>query len=262
VCTPIIAGVASFASGALGAVGQYQAGQAANANAIASYKHQIQMREHDWRNQLSTWAHRRLEYKNEVRSNEEAANRGYAAEQTRLNEQFMQAAFQKQDMLVGLLQQQGLNGERVGNSAAKINQSLLSQYGRNNATIAASLSSARNAMTERQEDIRRQLQSGNQKAYSQVALRPIAGIAPQKPQLSNPGMGLMLGLGQAAIGGVSAFSSLKAPSAGNFGTNNWGGSGASNFQPNTNIPGINYGGVPSYAMPSGAGWANSFNYQT
>jgi hypothetical protein len=256
VCLPAIGAIAGVASSAMGAVGSYQQGQAANANAIANYEHQLQMREHDWRMQLSTWAHRRLEYKNEIRSNNDAASRGYAAEQTRLNEQFMQAAFQKQDMLTGLLKSQGGIGEMAGGSAARLNQSMLAQFGRNNATIAANLSSARDATMQRSEDIRRQLQGANQKAYSQVALKPIAGIAPPKPQLSDPTIGLVGGLLGAAAGGIGAFNSLQAPSAGN-----WGGSGASNFQPNTTIPGINYGGMPSFSMPSGTGWANSFNYQ-
>jgi len=262
VCAPAIAGIASAASGAMGAVGSFQQGQAANANAIASYKHQLQMREHDWRMQLSTWAHRRLEYKNEIRSNSQAAARSYASEQTRLNEQFMQAAFQKQDMLAGLLKEQGALGEMTGKSAARINQSMLAQYGRNNATIAQNLTSARDAMIQRNEDTRLQLQGANNKAYSQIALRPIAGIAPPKPVLSDPSIGLAAGLLGSVASGVSAFNALKAPSAGNFGSNNnWGGSGASNFQPNTTIPGINYGGVPSFSMPSAAGWSNSFNYQ-
>jgi hypothetical protein len=154
------------------------------------------------------------------------------------------------------LKSQGAIGEMAGGSAARLNQSMLAQFGRNNATIAANLSSARDATMQRSEDIRRQLQGANQKAYSQVALKPIAGIAPPKPQLSDPTIGLVGGLLGAAAGGIGAFNKLQAPSAGN-----WGGSGASNFQPNTTIPGINYGGMPSFSMPSGTGWANSFNYQ-
>ena len=249
-CAPVLA----FASGALGAVGQFQQGQAANAAAIADYKHQLELREHDWRNTLSTWAHRRLEYKNETNSNNEAASRGYAAEQSRLNEQFMSAAFQKQDQLVGLLRSQGMLGELTGNSAAKMNQAMLAQFGRNNATIAANLSSARDATIERGIDINRQLRSANQKAYSQVALAPVAGIAPPAPQLSNPGMGLAIGLAQAGIGAYSAAQGLKAPPAGGGSGGNWGGSGASNFRTDVTIPGINYG-----SLGNGANYANSFS---
>jgi hypothetical protein len=204
--------------------------------------------------ELSTWAHRRLEYKKELQSNAEAANRGYVAEQTRLNEAFQAAAFQKQDQLMEMLKGQGALGEMQGVSAGRLNQSVLAQFGRNNATIAANLSSARNAAVERQEDIRRQLMSANNKAFSQVALKPIAGIAPPKPVLSDPTMGLVAGLAGAAAGGINTYNSLKAPPAFTPSPGNY--SGGASFQPNTTIPGINYSGVPSYTMPSGGMGAN------
>lgn len=263
-CLPAVGAVLGVVSSAAGAVGQFQAGQAANANAIASYEHALQQREHAWRMELSTWAHRRLEYKKELQSNSEAANRGYVAEQTRLNEAFQSAAFQKQDQLVALMQKQGMIGEMQGNSAARLNQSMLAEFGRGNATIAANLASARNAAVQRQEDIRRQMQGANNKAFSQVALKPIAGIAPPKPVLSDPTMGLVAGLAGAAAGGIGAFNSLKAPQA-FTGTSNLPGANPANFQPGLSISGINYGGVPSYSMPSGGLGANfnsSYNFLT
>ena len=264
-CLPAAVGaVLGVASSAAGAVGQYQAGQAANANSVASYEHALQEREHSWRNELSTWAHRRLEYKKELQTNDEAANRGYVAEQTRLNEAYQAAAFQGQDQLVALMQKQGLNGERQGVGAGRLNQSDLAAFGRGNATIAANLSSARNAAVMRQEDIRRQMQGANNKAFSQVALKPIAGIAPPKPQLSDPTMGLVAGLAGAAASGIGAFSSLQAPQA-FTGTSNLPGANPANFQPGLSISGINYGGVPSYSMPGGGLGANfnsSYNFLT
>lgn len=241
-CAPAVAGIASVASGAMGAVGSYQQGQSANASAIANYKYQLKVRENDWMMKMNEWNYKRSLYKRTVRENTDAARRGYEAEQTRLNEQFMQAAFQKQGMLTELMRSQGALGERQGNTAAKLNQSLLANFGSNNATIAANLTSARGAMQQRNLDIRRSLQSANNQAFSQVALRPQAGIAPPPPQLSNPGIGLAAGLLGSVASGLGTYNSLKAPPAfgggGISATPSWGGAG--NFQPNTTISGINY----------------------
>lgn len=253
-CDPITAGVATFAQGALGAVGQYQSSQLDNEQAIAQYEYQLAQRKHAWMMDLSTWGHRRLEYKNTVDENNYAAGRGYAAEQERLNEAFQQAAFQNQDQMIQLLQAQGaLGGERQGNSAARLNNAVLSQYGRNNATMAANLVSARDAMRTRNEDIRLQLKSANNKAYSEVALKPIAGIAPPQPILSDPGMGLALGLASATAAGIGQYASLKAPNpgGGGGGGNSLPGANPSNFRTDLTIPGVNYTPPPSsWTLPT------------
>jgi hypothetical protein len=108
------------------------------------------------------------------------------------------------------------------------------------------------------------MQGANNKAFSQVALKPIAGIAPPKPALSDPTMGLIGGLAGAVAGGINSFNSLQAPQA-FTGTSNLPGANPANFQPSLSIPGVNYGGIPSYSMPSGGLGANfnsSYNFLT
>lgn len=256
-------GIATFASGAASAYGNYQQGQAANANAISNYEYAIKQREVAWRNDLKVWSAKRKQYAQTLRANNTALNRSYQSEQARLNEQYQAAAFQKQDQLVAMIKQQGLLGERQGVGAGKLSQEVLAQYGRNNATIAANLVSARNAMIMRQQGYRDQAKAANNQAYSNVAVKPRPGVAPPAPNLTNPGLGLATGLLGAAVGGFSAYNSMKPPGGGSpppGGGMYPPGSGA--FDPSMTIPGINYGGIPSnYAMPSGTNWSNTFNYQ-
>lgn len=211
------------ASGGLSAYGQYQQGVAANENAKRQYEYAIKQRALAWKQDLKIWNHKINVFEKQVKFNNQAANRSYEAEQNRLNEQFMQAAFQKQDMMVKLFKEQGMYGEVTGKSGNKLNQALLSQYGRNNATIAANLASARDATRTRQQDIRFQLRSANNQAYNNVGVKPVPGVAPPAPVLSNPGMGLAIGLGQAALGGINAGIGAMAP--------NPGGGGQYNFNP-------------------------------
>ena len=74
----------------------------------------------------------------------------------------------------------------------------MAAYGRNQAINAESLISAGNRMIFNNENIRRQQMSANNRAYSNVALRPVAGFAPPPPVMM-PGPS-PLGL----IGGIAS----------------------------------------------------------
>ena len=250
-CLPIIAGIASAASGIAGAVGAHQDAQAQadyqNESATRNYKYQLAKREGEWNKTLSVWGNKKVDYQNEYDANYEAAGRSWSAEQYRLNEQFQQAAFQKQDMLAQLIQGQGglAASGKTGKSAAKLDQAMVSAFGRNNAIIAANLASARTAMVQRNEDYRQQLQSANNRAWSNVAIAPTPDVAPPQPvMVGGPsGLGLAAGILGGVASGLGVFNSLKAPSAGNFDalpSTKWGeGDNTQWFKPGTNIPNVN-----------------------
>jgi hypothetical protein len=210
----------------MGAIGGHQAAQDqannTNESLTRTYKHQLMVREAKWNNSLNDWSNRRTDFKQSVLSNREAAGRAYASEQQRLNEMYQQAAFSKQDMLTKLLQASGMSqaSGRSGNSAQRLQTMHLAAYGRNNAVLAETLSSAKNAMKTRNEQTWYQQMSENNKAWNKVSMAPVPDIAPPPPQLvAGPsGMGLAAGLLGAVAQGASALGGLKAPSAGNFGT--------------------------------------------
>ena len=212
-CAPVALGVASFATGALGAVGQYQSASAqasaANAAANRNYKYQLKMRERAWDQERHIYGQKIFQYEKAVDNNTMAANRAYAAEQRRLNEIYRQAAFSQQGQLGKLMQQQGrvAAAGRTGKSADRLDNALLAQYGRNQAITQQSLTSAQLKTKYQNEAIRRELISSNNNAYSNVAVAPMAGVAPPRPvmQQGPSSISLLSGLGQAALGGYQTY---------------------------------------------------------
>ena len=206
----MVAGIAS-------SVGQFASGQAQaaaqNKAAIQNYEYQIAQRENKWRQTLSAWGHKRLEYKQAVQENEAAAWAGYTQEQTRLNEVYKDVKFKNQDALIQLIDAQGKMAAsgQSGNTARRMQVAAMAAYGRNQAINAESLISARNRMINSNDNIRRQQMSANNRAYSQVALRPIAGFAPPPPVMT-PGpspLSLIGGIGSAVAGGIGEMNALQ-----------------------------------------------------
>lgn len=220
-CLPAVAAIASVGSGILGAVGSHQSAQAqadaTNAAARRNYKYALAKRKGEWGQQLSIYRNKVVDYENQYSENSSAAARSYAAEQYRLNEQFQQAAFQKQDMLAQLISQQGgiAASGRIGKTAARMDTALLGAFGRNNAILAENLASARNAAMQRNEDTRLQMVSANNRAWSQVAMAPTPDVAPPPPTMvAGPsGIGLASGILGSVASGIGAYNSLKAPNA-------------------------------------------------
>jgi hypothetical protein len=90
---------------------------------------------------------------------------------------------------------------------------MMAALGRQQAQTAASLASARSASKYNNENIRDQLTSANNKAYGQVAFKPVAGVAPPAPVMQDGPNALSLigGIGSSIASGMSAASSLSAP---------------------------------------------------
>jgi hypothetical protein len=258
VCEPITLGIlgaaGSFASSAMGA-------SANNKAAIRQYKHDLAIREGNWNKDQSTYRNKIVDYQNEYGENSSAAGRAYAAEQARYNEMFESAAFQQQDMLTQLVQSQGQLGasEKLGKTAGRMNTAMLGAFGRNNAVLAANLASARNAIQQRNEDTRLQLQSANNKAWSQVAIAPTPGIAPLAPVMQKPDyFGLATGLIGAVGGGIMKNNAGKAPPGWNTPE------GMKNGY-NTDLSGITGNiGLPDWGGGTGGlhDWNNSFGYNS
>lgn len=223
-CAPVV-GAISAVSGIASAVGGYQSQSAAvaaqNKAAINNYKYQVAQRENDWRQTLTAWGHKRLQYKAQTDENFLGAQKGYQQEQQRLNEIYQKARFTNQDQLNKMLASQGMNYARgaTGQSAQRSNAMMLAALGRSQAQTAASLASARDAADFNKQSIRDQLISANRQAYGQVALKPVAGIAPPPPVLQSGPSALSLigGIGSAVASGFSTYNSLKAPNPGDLG---------------------------------------------
>ena len=217
-CAPAAAlGVAAFGASALGAVGQYQSARAQanaqNAAATSNYEHQLKIRKFNWDRERFRYNRQLLQYENILDENAFAANRAYVGEQEKLNNIYRQAAFKQQANLVNLVKgsDQMAAAGRTGRSAQRLDNQIVSQFGRNQAIAAESLTGAGNAFRDRVDSIRRSQISDNNRAYQNVAVAPMPDVAPPAPVMT-PGpspLGLIAGLGSAANSGYQTYEMLS-----------------------------------------------------
>ena len=218
-CAPAALGIASMASGIAGSVGQHQSAsaQAAASNEAAKreYRYKLKMRQNNWERERERYSVGVANYRQAVADNAEAANRAYVGQQEKLNNIYRQASFQQQAQLVQLAQGSGraaASGRR-GRSAMQLDNDIVSQFGRNQSIMAESLLSANRGYSSAPESIRREQLSANNRAYSPVAIAPEADIAPPPPvmQAGPSPLGLIAGIGSAAVSGFKTFNSLQPP---------------------------------------------------
>ena len=222
-CAPAVAlGAVSAASGVASAVGQHQSAQAqadaANASTRRQFRDMEKQRTSAWERDSLRYNYQKLQYEQQVNENNTAANDAYMSAQVKLNEQFKRASFDTQAQMIDLMNKQGMSAAagQAGRSVDRLDNNLLAAFGRNQSIQAASLLSARNAYTTQTDQIRKQLVSDNRRAFSPVAMQPVAGVAPSQPIMASgpSGLGLIAGIGSAAVGGYDTYNSLKAPLTG------------------------------------------------
>ena len=219
-CSPAAAlGVASFGVSAAGAVGSHQSAQAqANAqNKAASnnYKHRMKVRARNWDRERFRYNTNLVQYQRNLSENALAANRAYASEQQKLNNIYKQASFRNQANLVKLVQgsDRAAAAGMTGRSAQRLDNQIVSQFGRNQAIAAESLFGAGMAYQDRVGSINRSLQGDNNRAYQNVAVQPMPDLAAPPPVMT-PGpspLSLVAGIGSAALGGIGTYNELAPP---------------------------------------------------
>ena len=218
-CAPAALGVASFASGALGAVGQHQSASAQasaqNAAATSNYKYQLKVRERSWDREVHRYGRQLHQYDSTLQENSMAGQRAYSGAQRKLNSAYQQASLKQQANLVNLLKGsgQGAAAGRTGRSATRLDNQIVGQFGRNQAIAAENLMGAGFAYNRQVEGIQREVDSSNKQAYEKVALAPQAGVAPPPPVMTPgpSGLGLAAGILDAGVSGFSTYNSLKPP---------------------------------------------------
>ena len=170
------------------------------------------------------------QYKQQLELNNSAAIGAFAAEQTRLNEQFAKAAFTRQGMLRELYRAQGEAAARGSGRASKsarranlINS--LGEFGRANAMVSRNLMSARRGSKSRMDALAGKHYQGDLSAWSKVAIAPRMmtpktgpGPSLQSPvaAMSVPGIGFGDMAGIVAGGVASGFSTYGQAKAGNW----------------------------------------------
>jgi hypothetical protein len=217
-CAPAVAlGVASAAAGGIGAIGQHQSASAQasaqNAAATSNYKYQLKVRERNWDREVHRYGRQLHQYDGQLQENSMAGQRAYAGAQRKLNSAYQQASFKQQANLVNLLKGSGrmANAGLTGKTADRLDNQIVSQFGRNQAIAAENLMGAGFAYDRQTAGIRRDVESSNKEAYEKVALNPQPGVAPPPPVMTPgpSGLGLAAGLLEAGVGGFSTYNALK-----------------------------------------------------
>ena len=172
-------------------------------SSIASYTQQQQ----EYQTQLAAYDQSERAYAQQIQLNADAANRGYVSEQQKLQGEFMKASQEAQGRLNKSLQAQGavLASGRSGQSIGLLMADAEREYGKDFANLAQNLAFARQDYFIGAESIFQQQKSADLIAASNRMLQP-----------TSPGTGgLILGLGSAALSGISTYGSLKAPPSNN-----------------------------------------------
>jgi hypothetical protein len=145
-----------------------------DATNLQDYNYRLQIQNFEYNQQMRMYNKSEQLYRQQRNFNSQAAALAYQAENRRLQETFQEAAFNNQDLLVQLLQEEGKAAARgqAGRSAGKGLQSVIASYGRNQAVIAESLVSAERQSTANLRDIDLAKYGADLSAEANRMLRP------------------------------------------------------------------------------------------
>jgi len=219
------------ASQVMGAVSGHQSQQAqanaANKAANARYKHQLQIREHNWLQTRQTWEVKKQEFAQGIQLDHERAWTAYQQNQEVLNQKIAQAMFQRQDSEVKYGKAMGKAAMFNDNSGRLVNEQIAA-FGRENAQRAAMMTDATYATMSQNMNIQQQQKDSAMKRWNNVSIAPVLGVAPKPPeQVAGPsGLGLAAGIMGGIATAAGGIAKNQAPQA--YGFDNPGGN---MFQP-------------------------------
>ena len=153
--------------------------QTANRN----YQYDLAIRDFDFANQTRQFNESEKIYGLQLGFNSQAAQVAYEAENRKFQESLTGMAFDQQDMLVKMLQEEG-QAQALGvsgRSAGKVLASAMASYGRNQAIMAESLVSAKKENKISLREIDTQKYGADIAAQSRRMLQPMKAPAPPAP---------------------------------------------------------------------------------
>jgi len=168
----------------------------------------------------TTYATKKVQFEQEVDQSNIAAQRAYSRTQQQLNNARSLAILENQEDFKKMLQNEGIieasaaergvRGKSVARQLVMNNQN----FGISQAMRSRGLVQAGYKAKQVNEDTKTQLKSLLNRSFGQVAIQPVADIAPPPPVMQNVGMTLMLGMGQALGAGIEGMPA-------NSGSNSW-----------------------------------------
>lgn len=151
--------------------------------AIRDYRDQLAIRDFEYAQQMRMYNESERIYGLQLGFNNMAAQQAYEAENRRYQEILTGMAFDQQDMLVKMLQEEGqVQASGIsGRSAGKVLASALASYGRNQAIMAESLVSATKDSKLNRKQIGLDKYGADLAAQARRMLKPMQGPAPSAP---------------------------------------------------------------------------------
>lgn len=148
-----------------------------------NHQYDLQIRDFDYKNQLRQYKESERIYGLQRGANAQAAALARQSEENRFNEIMKGMAFEQQDMLVKMLQEEGQSIARgvSGRSASKQIASVIAGYGRNQAILEESVLSARRDTNMSLRQIEQDRYQADLNAESRRMLKPLLAPAPMAP---------------------------------------------------------------------------------
>lgn len=192
--TTLLTAVAGTAS----AVGGLASAGAQKKAEVNNYKRQLQIRSIEWDRSRAAYGQKVSEANEQLDENFMAASRGFAAEQSQLNDLYNQASVKLQNDFAKIAAQSKYYGE--GKTAQRLAAQNMAAFGRAQALTASNLVRAGESYDNDVANIRQQLKSANRKTVAPVMFKPQPGLPPIKPDTDMTGANLsflssMIGVG-------------------------------------------------------------------
>jgi len=177
VCEPVT--LLTAAAGTASAVGGLASAGAEKKAQVNNYKRQLQIRSIEWDRSRAMYGQKVSEANEQLDENFMAASRGFAAEQTQLNELYNQASVSLQNDFAKIAEKSKYYGS--GKTADRLAARDMAAFGRAQALTASNLVRAGESYDSDVANIRQQLKSANRKTVAPVMFKPIPGLPPVKP---------------------------------------------------------------------------------
>ena len=205
--------VGSFASGALGAVGEAQAASQRNKAAQRQYEHKLKIRERKWMMDTSLYKTKVVQFDKNISEANLAAQRAYTESQINLNNVRVKAMLDHSEDFKSMLEAEGMieasaaeRGVR-GKSVSRMLTMNLAKFGEANRQRSRALTESQYAFNLGNERIRRQLISDKNNEFSKVAIQLVPEMEPVQPVKRNVGLTLFTGLAGALGAGLEGMDS-------------------------------------------------------
>ena len=222
---------------AASAIGGHQSQQAAvnaqNEAASNNYKHQLQVREQKWFNDLNIWEQKNAEFDEGVFLDRGRVWNAYESNQEMLNQQATQAAFANETNFVKMFKAANKSGTGQDNRGTAFRDAM-SAFGRDQASTAQRLTDANYAMQIKNKSAMLEQQDSLNSRYSKVSVAPVEGVAPPPPVMREGPSGLALAgklIGAAGSTAMGVQDAMAPKGYTNRESLDIGGGGTSNYSP-------------------------------